>query len=359
MSNNTSLSNRLVSIDVLRAIVLLGILIVHTVERFGFAFEMDKFVLTQIDSSILKFSSIFLSGKCAKIFCFLFGISFYLISSKVSYTHRNFIVRCLILIGFGLFNKLFYTYDTLLTYGICGLFLIPIKDLSVKKLFILFCLFTSLIFFMYNIHLGDKIFPNSVNTRYISDLTLLEIIQYQPYSVIDYLKIIFNGGIMSVYSIFVLGYLVAKNGVNKLVNIKLREVIMALLMTVATYLFFTLVVKGSELDIPYFKVFFSLSLSLSYIALFFYCYRLLAKVNLTKYIDFLAYYGRMGLTNYSLQGIIGVCYFYYFSPTVTYSILTMLLLFACQTYLSYLYLRHHKQGPMEWVWRKLINALSK
>lgn len=67
--------------------------------------------------------------------------------------------------------------------------------------------------------------------------------------------------------------------------------------------------------------------------------------------------GKMALSNYLLQTIVGIGIFYgiglgfagQVSPAFFVSIAA--LVYACQTLLSVLWLSHFKQGPVEWLWR--------
>lgn len=101
---------RIGSIDAVRAIILLGILIVHTI--FCYGFQMD-YTNNIVDNILYQGVNIFLNHKCAIVFNIMFGVSFYFILKKPSYPGRKFIWRCVLLFFFGLFNKLFYTYDAL------------------------------------------------------------------------------------------------------------------------------------------------------------------------------------------------------------------------------------------------------
>ena len=115
-----SKSGRIESVDALRSVVLFGILLVHVNGGFGFAFDASSF--TMCDNILRSAIYFLLSNRCAPIFSMLFGVSFYLILRNPFYSSSKFIWRCLLLIGIGLFNKLFYTYDALMWYGLWGIF---------------------------------------------------------------------------------------------------------------------------------------------------------------------------------------------------------------------------------------------
>lgn len=67
-------------------------------------------------------------------------------------------------------------------------------------------------------------------------------------------------------------------------------------------------------------------------------------------------YGKLGLTNYSMQGIIGVCVIWQFTTGVLpYSLWGVLLIFGAiyvlQAIFCYVWLQYFCYGPMEYVWR--------
>lgn len=77
------------------------------------------------------------------------------------------------------------------------------------------------------------------------------------------------------------------------------------------------------------------------------------------HLRFLEPYGKLGLTNYSFQGIIGVALIMtVFIPnhiSMEWIFATMLVLFAAQLLFSTIWLRHFKYGPLEHLWRCATN----
>lgn len=67
----------------------------------------------------------------------------------------------------------------------------------------------------------------------------------------------------------------------------------------------------------------------------------------------LAPYGKMSLTNYFTQSIIGSALFYhwglYLQLGITYSFLVGILLFVAQFLFCTWWMKHHKHGPFEYV----------
>ena len=75
--------------------------------------------------------------------------------------------------------------------------------------------------------------------------------------------------------------------------------------------------------------------------------------------DRLAATGRMALTNYIGQSLIGTFIFYGFGlglfglPNRLMLIPVIVVIWALQLWLSPMWLRHFKYGPLEWAWRSL------
>ncbi|UOQ86544.1 DUF418 domain-containing protein [Gracilibacillus salinarum] len=76
--------------------------------------------------------------------------------------------------------------------------------------------------------------------------------------------------------------------------------------------------------------------------------------------DLIGYVGKMALTNYILQSLIGVMLFYSIgfglygelSPWQTFFV--GIIVYPLQVLFSYLWLKRYKRGPIEWLWRSLI-----
>jgi len=82
------------------------------------------------------------------------------------------------------------------------------------------------------------------------------------------------------------------------------------------------------------------------------------KDSLRKFLSKLVPFGKMSLTNYILQSIVG-CFIYYRYGLglveytgATYSLLIGIVLFILQLYFCKWWLSKHKQGPLEYIWHK-------
>jgi uncharacterized protein len=342
---------RITSIDALRAVVLFGILLVHVAGGFGLS--ISHTISTGYDVLLRRGIVFLLSDRCALVFNVLFGISFYLILKNPNHSSRKFVWRCILLMLIGLFNKIFYTNDTLMLYGFWGIILTLFRNVNVKALFLWFCFFFVLSIVLSRFELSSYLFPDKY-IRYDAGKSFYDVISYK-HAVVDQLRIAFTKGIFGILSNFILGYCLGKAGVidNLKKYVTLRLVII---------LFLCYIVLGALSFIsPGFFRFRNISGAFFYALLFLYLYHLYNKAGMLKRIfSYLEAYGKCGLTNYSMQGILGVIFINDFGlgwNRYSFSIIVFLFvcLYVCQAILSYWWIKKFTYGPFEYLWRCAID----
>lgn len=145
MPQPVSTNPRILSIDVLRGIALLGILIISIWEFGGFSGnEQTRLRLLQKGFDYNLFSTIIIlfEGKMRAIFSLVFGAGIILYLSKpqqpLIQTHELYIRRQMWLMAFGLVNVfiLLWPGDILFQYGVMGILLFPFARMSKKGLLI-------------------------------------------------------------------------------------------------------------------------------------------------------------------------------------------------------------------------------
>ena len=340
---------RITSIDALRAMTLLGIVIVHCLNGFG-----CKYVHYHegLDYYLYRFIDLFLAHKCNTIFSILFGVSFYLILRNPLNTTNKFIWRCFLLTLFGLFNKLIYSYDALMWYGLCGMCLASIRTFKTKYIFWVFLLFLFLSFFLKQFHLGYLLFGEVASNRYGVDKQFWDILSY-PYAVKDYLRIVFNGGIFGTLALFTLGYWLARKGFIENLERVVSKRVVAIFWCLYVVSFYMINAMG------HLKV---LNLFNNYMATFAYATTVIFiyyhSNHSRLFLDKLVPYGKLGLTNYSFQGIAGVILMGTFGlglcqKTLSFSLLVFLSFYVLQAVFSYYWLSYFRYGPLEYAWRVL------
>lgn len=340
---------RINDIDALRGITLLGILLVHTVGLFGFDKSQSLYEFSHMGLRLGQFISQYLSNRCAPIFCMLFGVSFYLILKNPNYSGWKFAWRCVLLIGIGLFNKIFYTYDALMWYGIWGLVLLSVRNCTPRIILAISVIAFIAAAFLQKLSLGDLLpLPSA---RYVENYTLRDLLSYPlSDSICSYLRVVLNGGIFTSFSYMVFGYWMARKKLMN--NIKNWATPKTILILFVTYIVFY---KGGwYLHTPMlskigcaFGAAFMATLFLSIYGLF------------PRGMKLLEAYGRMGLTNYSFQGVIGTCSLALFllphKVDFVYILLYFILVYIFQCLFSYVWLKYFKYGPMEYIWRSMVN----
>lgn len=348
---------RITSIDALRGITLFGILLIHSTAYFGYANPQinDMSFMTGHGHNIAASINWLFEGRANKVFEMLFGVSFYLILRNPSYSSAKFVWRCILLTLIGMFNLLFYTGDTLLWYGIMGCFLTLFRNCSSKTCFILFVCFFACSFFPYQIPVGNVVVFTS---RYSVNNSIWDIMKY-PF-IYGY-SFCFSSIPIRTLAYFILGYGIAKSGVlENIPKYATRKNILSILIPYIVCLILWIVYKDSMLrvEILLIKSFRDFFGAFFYILLFLKVYYTYMP-KLSTLFSLLQAYGRLGLTNYSFQGILGVLLSLYvimrLKLSFEYAIVVYLLLYVVQIAFSYLWLKKYKYGPMEWLWRCLTS----
>lgn len=263
-----------------------------------------------------------------------------------SYPRKKFVWRCVLLFVFGLFNKRFYTYDALCWYAFWGVFLVAFRKMKPLQLIFVALLLKLVGLLLPYLNLADYL---SIAHRYSFEKPFYSIILYR-YAINDYLAAVLNGTILGTLANFLIGYSIGKMGWMERLEelVSKRLILVSLLVYAALYLV--------DLLFGYKSMFLSLSAGLFYSVCIIYAYyhiRCLKGV-----LHYLESYGKLGLTNYSFQGIFGVIFIYFFGPKVlTYGFHTlvavMLVFYFCQALFSHWWLKIHKYGPLEYLWRSL------
>lgn len=335
---------RIESIDVLRAFVLFGILLVHLTNGFGFGYIEPT---TMTESYIEYFIRLFLNQKCAIAFNILFGVSFYLMLRNPRNSSSKFVWRCFLLMIIGIFNKLFYTYDALMWYGLWGMILVLFRNIKVRNLAIIsIALFTINSFLEYIVDLKSIMaqFPQ----RYYAGVSLQQILQYPITDAIGQYIYAVRTGPFVCLSLMLIGYTIAKSGIIERLDTAMRPMWLIAAWALTLVMQFV-AINHLPLLMPYQRLI--ASVTYSYTVLFLY-YR----TPLRRGMSVLASYGKLGLTNYSTQGIVMITLLS--STGLNLAEGTIMAVYICgiplffiQAVFSHYWLKRYTYGPYEWVWR--------
>lgn len=346
---------RIESIDALRAFALLGILVVHTSQLYNFNNEYnDLSYFTQHGIKLIDLIKHFLQNRFIILFSILFGTSFYLILKNPAYSKKKFCWRCILLIVFGLINKIFYTTDILVWYGINGILLsmIPVRKISAKSI-----LFIAILFYLFSFqrvfYIGDYVSPiyDDYTQRYLISTGIKGIFSY-PYIEILKEDICLFGSLGSqTISYFLFGYFLGKSNIIEKIDqiIGARTVIIFFTLYIMTFLIYRHF--GYHPNIKKISNFIG---AIFYAVIFIYTYN--RSHNL---LSFMSKYGKLGLTHYSVQNVLLPIIIAIILIHTTWSfeliLLNSLLFYYLQTVFSILWLRYYKYGPLEYIWRIFTN----
>lgn len=385
---------RIESIDALRGLALAGIFICHMTENYIGSMAPQSFTdavhVGIIDNIIDGLIFFFLRGKFIALFSFLFGLSFFIQMDKGAKQGKpfggRFLWRLIILLGIGYVHSLFYRGDILTIYAFLGLFLIPFYKLSNKWLLG----FAALLFLgiaryaVYFLIGTDSIFGGSPEmdgnapwvTAYYDILkngSLWDVFASNAVEghkgKADFQFSIFGRGYFT-FAFFLLGLYVGRIGffqnfrehqktINKVLIWSGVGLVVSFGIVAAA---FSQVGPDGGLD-SWFAMIGLTALDMAnaaqtflWIGVFVLLYQ---KTKPERWLATLAPYGRMALTNYVLQSILGTFLLYGWGLGLIgelrqlYTFLFALVLIALQVWLSKLWLRHFKYGPLEWLWRCL------
>ena len=375
---------RIGAVDALRGFALLGILLMHCLEHFNyFAFPQVEQKWLIVSDELLRSSTRFIfSEKAYAIFALLFGFSFFIQDNNQRKKGRDFrgrfLWRMVILFGWGCLNSIFYTGDILILFSVFGLLLAAVSRLSDKwVLGIAVVLFLMPVQWFYAVcGLADPEYaPAKPLFSHFYRLTVPVLAQggfpemvqgalnSQLYSFLWWVE---DGYVFKVAALFLLGLLAGRRDYFNYTRRNLG--IWAKVSWIGILLYFPL--WGMMELIP---KFFESRVVIKNMHTIFSCYSSFAFLCFLVSVFLIAYYkspfggvlkklepyGKMSLTVYITQSVLGGFVFYNWglgllgSTTATYSLSIGLAIFAVQYTLALVWLRYHRQGPLEYIWHKL------
>ena len=407
--------HRIEVIDALRGFALLGVLLTHMIGHFGYyIFDVvDRVPLFDgLDGVIGWLNANVLTGRFVNIFAFLFGLSFFIQMDRAAAKgvdfRRKFLWRMAVLYAIGVVNTIFFSGDILTFYACLGVIMVALykwRNWALMLLtFLLLCggpRFCVVLLLSPNQSAQTtEVFPSDnsdVNAEEISQPNPAEwsadnnpardfVKQMGSQTFADSVKMNLIFGLLGkimfqffatnrgfiTFALFVLGLIVGRMRFFETLHLHPRRnmilfVIFAVGLIVVNWLislfpqnnFANIFVGGvqsyesialmSLQDIA--TVLLSATLVMGFVVL----YQL---PMVEKLLVVLAPYGRMGLTNYVLQSVIGAMIFapwalgaIFGNWSLTEIFLLGLIIYAVQIAVSALWLKYFKYGPLEWFWR--------
>lgn len=389
-SSFTTSKNRIDTIDVLRGFALAGILYAHMVIWYTGA-ALPPEVYTQYDTTpdglALGIFGALVFGKFFSVFSFLFGLSFFLHYQKKRTGKgyfRTYMWRLFLLLLIGIAHHIIWRGDILAIYAVLGMLLMIFRNFPPRIiLFLALLLITNLPIHLFDLFKTEapKAAVNFPMAEEAKDYYAL--VQHAGFwSVLESnwlswpAKIWYqleSGRLLMTFGYFLLGLYAGRKGLFTSIERHLskfkrwnktteRAVLVLLIVGLLMYLFDLVTIPGIRV-VPELKWLagFLFSIYNACLSIFY----ITGITLLFRYEIFhpilkpLADMGRMALTNYLLQTFFGLLLFYQFglglfdksSPAM--NVLLGIVVFIIQLKLSRWWLEHFKQGPVEWLWKRL------
>ncbi len=378
-------NNRIEIADVLRGFAVMGITLIHFIERFSlysFPEETSNFM---IFTDKIIWDSIFFafSGKAYCIFALLFGFSFFIQDNSQKEKGKDFrgrfAWRLVLLFFIACINSTLFPGEILVLYALIGYVLIAVCRFSTRTV-----MFIAIVLLLQPFEWGQIIYA-LINPEYIGinsqiDAPYWEIVNtaQKEGSFFEMCKtaiwtgnianmgwMLLHGRVTQTAGLFMIGMLIGRGRVfpysEKNIKLWIKVFIIAVIAFFPIYGLITTLpdfVSRDALLVPSVLILKSLS-NLAFTGILF------AGVILVYYLTRfrnvlhqLAPYGRMSLTNYLSQSLIGGFLFYnwglglYKYTGITVCFLIGIGVFLIQFFFCHWWLRSHRHGPLEWLWKK-------
>ena len=374
---------RIEVVDALRGFAVMAIVLVHNLEHFIFPVYPANSPgwLNILDQGVFDVVFTLFAGKAYAIFALLFGFTFYIQSSNRRKQGRDFgwrfLWRLVLLIGFAALNAAFFPAgDVLLLFVVVGPVLFFSRNWSDKAILIAAVVFLlqPVEWYHYIASLLDpahRLPDLKVGEMYaevaeytkagnFGDFILGNITLGQKASL---LWAVNAGRFVQTAGLFLLGFYIGRKQLFAATEKNLRFWVKTLIISAVAFApLYTLkelvmdndaIVQqtvGAAFDM-WQKLAFTLVLIASFILLY-------QRRKFSAAVVGLRFYGRMSLTNYISQSIIGAIVYFpfglYLAPRCGYTISLLIgfFVFLLQVKFCTWWLARYRQGPLEYIWHK-------
>lgn len=384
MEQITVKNPRIEVVDALRGFAVMAIILVHNLEHFIFpVYPTDSpDWLHVLDQGVFHGVFSLFAGKAYAIFALLFGFTFYVQSDNQRLRGKDFgyrfLWRLVLLVVFATLNAAFFPAgDVLLLFAVVGLVLFITRRWSDKAIFV-----TAILLLLQPIEWYHYI-ASLINPSYrLPDLRVgemyAEVAEYtragnfwafiagnvtlgQKASLLWAVNV---GRFVQTAGLFLVGCYIGRKHLfvssDKNLRFWVKLLIVSAIAFAPLYTLKELVMGSNDAIIQktvgtafdmWQKLAFTLVLVSSFILLY-------QSKRFRKVTDNLRFYGKMSLTNYITQSIIGAFLYFpfglYLAPYCGYtvSLLIGFFVFLLQVGFCKWWLAGHKQGPLEYIWHK-------
>ena len=391
---NRQNSSRIDVADVLRGIAVIGIILVHTIEHFNF-YSFDEATAGQgalldfTDKAIWNSIFFLFGGKAYALFALLFGFSFFIQESRQRAAGKDFrlrfVWRMALLVVIGCVNSIFYPGDILVMYAVMGLVLPLVCRLPDRAVWWIgvFLLLQPVEWWSMIRALADPAYvlpggPFDASFKALMPIqgggTFWEACKtnFTTGQLANLNWYVTYGRLSQTAGLFVMGMLIGRRGLFGDGEKNRRFWFNTICWSAV--LFFA--AEGLRTIFPDFvenrNVMRPLNLMLRSYANLGVTFALAGGIltlfyttKLQKVLMTIAPCGRMSLTCYLSQSVIGTAIFYHWGLGlwndlgVTYSFIVGVGIVAAQLLFCHWWMRTHRQGPVEWLWKRATWVAAK
>lgn len=367
--NQTLKMNRVDVVDALRGFAVVAIMLLHFIEHFIYGVYPDASSesVKLLNQSVWDGLFFIFAGKSYTIFALLFGFTFIIQQRnrevKNSDFGGRFAWRLFILMFFATLNAAFFPGgDVLMLFAIMGFVMIPLRKMSQKAL-----LLTALIFLIQPIELLEcfniNVMPTLLNDAYYpavktavdsGNFWQMVIANITTGQLASLFWAVDAGRLLQAPGLFILGMILARGDYfSRGIGFWVKTFVAGSIMSFVLY-----VAKSSATESL--QIIFTMWYNIAFTAILVSIFVILYQSDIFKKMtNGLRFYGRMSLTNYVSQSIIGSLIFFPYALGlastlgIAWSFIVGIGVMFAQIGFCKMWLKNHKQGPLESLWHKL------
>ncbi len=383
MNQTLQKTPRVELVDALRGFAVMAILLVHNVEHFIFPVYPTNSPewLSALDKGVMDVVFALFAGKAYAIFALLFGFTFYIQCTNQQKLGKDFgyrfLWRLVLLVGFATLNALFYPAgDVLLLFAVVGLVLFIARNWSDKAVLALaiFFLLQPMEWFHYIMSVINPAYQlpdygvgamydtvaEVTKSKNLGDFIMCNITLGQKAS---FMWAVSAGRAIQTAGLFLMGFYLGRKQLFVMDRLKfgfwIKVLVFSALCFAPLHSLKNLIMEGDatiqQSVGTVFDMWQKLAFTFVLVSSFVLLYQNKPFQNLVANLRF---YGRMSLTNYVSQSVIGAIIYFplglYLAPYCgcTLSLLIGFAVFFAQLIFCKWWFKSHKQGPLESLWHK-------
>ena len=381
MENRIQKTPRIELVDALRGFAVMAILLVHNVEHFIFpVYPTDSPEwLNILDKGTFDMVFSLFGGKAYAIFALLFGFTFYIQCENQRRKGKDFgyrfLWRLVLLVGFATLNAAFFPGgDVLLLFAIMGLVLFVVRNWSDKAVLIAAIFFTlqPMEWYHYVMSQLDSSYqlPDyGVGPMYDAVAEATKSGNFWNFIVCNVtlgqkaslMWAVGAGRILQTAGLFLIGFYIGRKQLFEVDRLKLgfwmKTLVISAICFAPLHSWKNLLMEGTPMIQQTVGTVFDMWQKLAFTFVLVSSFVLLYQSkSFQKRVSNLRFYGRMSLTNYVSQSIIGAIIYFpfalYLAPYCGYTVSLFIgfAIFFAQVMFCKWWFKNHKQGPLESLW---------